>query len=207
MSVAINDIIRLKVYCQLPQQIGINVFHFRVAAIAGTSQTEVQIANFISTQLSTLYKNVLTSAATYRGVGVQVIRPVLGLEWFSANGQGVGLVAGDPLPKQVTGIISWKTNVAGPRGRGRSYIPFPGEASNDADITPSVAYFNNLAAIATIMLPGFVVIGGINSATLEFVLNHRASSTVDLIITGGPRDRWATQRRRGDYGRTNVSPI
>lgn len=91
-------------------------------------------------------------------------------------------------------------------------MPFPGEADN-VSVTggvPTVDYKNRLAALGVFLGP---------DAAFEDPANPGQNVVLDAIIVAGngtvrgevesvvPRAVWATQRRRGSYGRSNVPPF
>jgi hypothetical protein len=204
---ALNDIYQVKVYSTLGQQGGINVLHAKCTFIGGAGVTDQQIADGYSNQLHALWKALMSSTASFRGIGARKIIPTLGVEAFSILNQGAGGVVGDPLPKQVSGIVTWRTALPGRQNRGRSYIPFPGESSNDADQTPVAGYVTALGNLINGLVGSLTIAIGADSNAFTTGVYHRAGQTINLITSGTARDRWATQRRRGDYGRTNILPI
>ncbi|MCJ7620358.1 MAG: hypothetical protein MUP64_09100, partial [Anaerolineae bacterium] len=99
----------------------------------------------------------------------------------------------------------------GRRKGGRMYIPFPGEGDNDATSLPSAAYVARLATHATGVLNTLTV--GVTFTAIPVV--QAITYVGGVLILGATRtitevrssDRWATQRRRGSYGRKNISPL
>jgi hypothetical protein len=84
---------------------------------------------------------------------------------------------------------------------------FPDEADNEADATCTASYRTRMATLAASYLSPTTVTVGANSIDVIPVILDRgtfATLDVDFVIT---RDRWGTQRRRGDYGATSNPPI
>lgn len=204
---AINEIYEMRAYTLMGGQAGINVLHFRVAAFAGSGASDVQIADAWNQAIAATLKACMSSTASFRGVGVRRLKPTLSVETFSILNQGSGGVAGDPLPKQITGISTLRTLTPGRRGRGRIYVPFPAESQNDADQTPTAAYLVVLFNYTSVAIASLLAGINPNTNTLESIVYNRASGTGIPITSFTARDKWATQRRRGDYGRTNILPI
>lgn len=207
-TIAVNDIFRVRIACYTPTQAAINTIHFRCDSIAGASTDSATFATMIDTSFSTPYKNVMSDQARYRGLSVQRIFPgIPPVPDIVIASDGPGVIASDLLPGQVSGIGSWRTALAGRKYRGRVYVPFPGESHNEPTGIPSAAYVTLLntllTALSTTRTPG----AGGDTATLRPMIFHRATNTVDQIIAQTARQRWASQRRRGSYGRTNPTPF
>lgn len=204
---AVQDIYQVRVFVAFGGQGAINVLHWRCGTIAGTGATDAQIANAFDLALGLPYKTLMTSSCSYRGVGVRRIFPGQSIETYGTAGVGPGSVTGDPLPKQIAGLISLRTINPGVHMRGRVYIPFPGESSNDADSTPTLPYINNLNALAGVFISIITAGTPPNQNTFLMGVFHRGSSLITDIWQTRVNDKWATQRRRGDYGRVNALPI
>ena len=155
----------------------------------------------------------MVTNAQYRGLGVRKIWPhPLTVEAVSTFAGGAGNVAGDPLPFQVAGIATKKTNLPGKSFRGRVYLPFPSEASNDVDGNPTMGY----GTLAQTFLAA-VQLSYIISATPPAPPGDNASFTPcvwsrkllqgTFTIAHAFKDKWATQRRRGDFGKPNTPPF
>lgn len=205
---ALNDIIRIRIATYTPSQAAINTMHYKVIAVAGTSSDTATAATTFDTALSTPYKNIMSDNARYRGLSVQRIFPgIVTVPDIVVASDGPGVVASDLLPGQVSGIGSWRTDLAGRKYRGRVYIPFPAESHNDVTGIPTAAYVTLLDTLLTALSVTRTVGGGGNTADLRCVLFHRSTNTSDQIVAQVARPRWATQKRRGNYGRTNPTPF
>lgn len=204
---AVDDIWQLRVGCYSPVQAGINVVNYKILSIAGGGLSDVQLATSLDALLESSYKAAMSVSATYYGVSLQRISPLpkTAAVIIDAN-EGAGTVAGDILPLQVSGLFSFQTLLAGPKYRGRIYIPFPGEASNDTDGTPTGAYRTLVAAIAADLFQVSHTSGG-QTTNINPVIWHRATGTSTECVGGLVRAKWATQRRRGAYGRVNAPPF
>lgn len=207
-NLAVNEVYRASIYCVLGDQTSVNVVHYRITSIAGTP-TEAQLAAGVEAIYATPMKSLMSDQVSFRGVGVQRLFPIPPrAQVFSLAAQGPGTQASDALPKQVSGLIAKRTVFAGRKFRGRFYMPFPAEGSNDpTQGRPSAAYLTSLAALATNMNSGPNIGSGGNTATAQHVIWHHSTSTFDDVVLNLARPYWATQRRRGDYGPTNASPI
>lgn len=202
---ALGDVYAVRLFTALGDQAAVNVRHYRVTTQQGTGATDAEIAAAMALIYPPAMKNMLVSAANYHGLNVQKIFPLPPTVAVpSSVGAGPGLDTSEPLPRQVSGIITLRTAFAGRRYRGRIYIPFPGELANDPNGVPSVAYVTGLVALANLVLPPVVAGAGGNTSTLTSVLFHRDTNTTDAITNAVAQSKWATQRRRGSYGRPNI---
>jgi hypothetical protein len=204
---ALGDVIEVKQACFFANQLALNVLHYVVTAVAGTGATETDIATDGVGWGSAAYPNLIGDNAVYFGAHAQAINP--------AGSVGVGIAVVPPiagvgganiLPSQVCGLVSEKTDFRGRAFRGRLYIPFPGINTEDVTEHPTAAYLLALGGFATALLAGRLVGGGPNTATLSLAIWHRAARSTTLVTSTAVRQGWATQRRRGDFGRLNVAP-
>lgn len=202
------EIYAARIVCVLSPQIGVNVLHAICTAKAGTGATDAQIAASIDTLVAANYKALIQNNATYRGVGARRIFPTLGLESTSVASTGVGTAGANGLPLQVSGLLHIATLNATRKGRGRIYIPFPSTAAAAANGTMAAAYTVLLNALGATLSAGFSSGGGGNTNTFNWCLWHRASNTYDAWSANAQgTTKFATQRRRGDYGRQNAVPF
>jgi hypothetical protein len=201
---AVGDIIQATFGCRFGDQLGLNVRHYRSVNTIGGVVTLQALADEMAADFDNIYPTVLSGFAEFRGVMVQKIFPgPMGMPVVSSLAPVQGIVAGEPLPRQVSGLISFRTAFAGRRFRGRSYIPFPAEASNDADSTPVNAYLTQMGVLALEFLQPRSVTEGAFTEQFQPTLWHRDTMTDDPILTATVNDAWATQRRRGSFGRPN----
>jgi hypothetical protein len=207
----LSDIYEIKFYCLQsisPQQLGLNVLHYKVLASLGTSPPEQDIADAFAGSSAAVYKALLSQDAEFYGVGIQKIFPLpKPVATFSANGRGAGTDAFSLMPTQVTGLLTWRTEFAGRAFRGRSYLPFPAKDASSGDEIPGAAYLANLFSWATAISAPLTVGGGGNTRRFELGIWQRHSSAWVAVHDFLVRRKWATQRRRGDYGRINTVPF
>ena len=116
------------------------------------------------------------------------------------------------MSRQTAGLTSWYTDYAGPGRRGRTYFPFPANASDEGLGLPTDTYVTNMTNLAVSLLSFNTVSGVGGTVTLQFVLLSTKSLATPGIHTASitgfqPRKRWATMRKRGSYGKSNVVPF
>lgn len=131
----LNDIIKHTVVCYQTPQEALNVFYSRVDAVTG-APTQENMASTIDAAFATVYKPLLTNAASYRGSLFARVSPTTspGIDTASSTGSGTGGTA--PLPFSVCGVISRYGTAVGRAGRGRIFAPFP-DASQQATAAPA----------------------------------------------------------------------
>ena len=209
--IAVNGIYRHRTFSQLGNQTGENVRHFLVAAISGVAPTEGQFNTAMDAIIAGFQKPLMTSLASYIGTDIQNItgaRPYPIATGTVAN-TGPGTSGAVPIPAQVSGIYTMTTNLTGRAQRGRSYIPFPSTADNavGANGIPNAGYLAALTTLADFATGTTVVAAGGVNVTIDWGVYHHATFSLTLSTGFTARASWATQRRRGDYGRTNATPI
>lgn len=208
---AAGDVIRIRVGCYQDNQAAYNIRYGSVSNVAGQGINLDALATAIDALVAPLYKLVLSTNAEYIGVGA-AIRAVAAadnsVEFADTSNRGAGQVAGDPLPKMVCGIVTINSLQAGRAGRGRMYIPFAGETDNLATNKPQQSYQDGIANI------GSEFIGTKTYGTAPDTIDFKWAVSSPTRGTVGPdattrtaRGKWATQRRRGDYGAANEVPF
>lgn len=204
----VANIVRLRVVCYTSNQVGINTAHYKVSAVAGAGLTDQAAAVLMDGDLAPLYRAAINNNARYRGVSLQILRPLpVGAAAISTANDGAGVGPGDLMATQVSGIIGSRANQAGRANRGRVYIPFPSESDNTSAGAPNPAYLATLDPIGNYLFTTRILGVGPDQVTLQPCLWHRTSSTTTSILDYAVRSKWATQRRRGMYGRLNLPPF
>lgn len=207
---AVGEIRRLTLYSKQEPQIAVNVLHYRITAETGGGTSLGDQAKAFGNAFGLKMRDVMCANAQFSGVGISHIHPGDPSEpAYDTSNAGNGAVAGEPLPYQNTGIITKKTGHGGRAFRGRFYTPFPGEASNTTDGTPTVAFLTALDVLAaqiTATVIATSLSGG--STTLQPILKNKEFPATIRPLTGYVvRDKWAVQRRRGSYGQPNLLPF
>jgi len=193
-----------------PTQIGLNVMYWKCTGTTGTGVTLQALADRFDDLWAFTFKQSLSENARWRGVSVQRIAGFFSpLIWTSTVNDGVGGVAGNLAPTQTSGVISKRSVFPGKHGRGRLFIPFP--SVNDVQPTgaPTVGYVTVLESIAVLMNASVVTTLGGDQGTVKQVVRRDQSGIInfDLVEQTIARNRYGTQRRRGQYGSTNILPF
>jgi len=209
MAIATGQLYTLRLYCQLQDQISVNVRHFEIGANVGGGLTEQECARKFSNKFAVLYRAVMSSQANFLGVQLnRLIANILGPGFTSQFGAGAGRLEAAPLPRQVCGLIQFQAEVGGRKSRGRMYFPFVCEGHISAEGHVEENLRNHLRVVGSTMAQP-IILGDTASVTTTFnpIIYHRATQTFDGIVGYSVGNRWATQKRRGDFGRQNPIPF
>lgn len=199
-------VVEVKAYCQSDQQQAINVFHFKVNSVAGGTFSDELLAAQLSADFALIYKAWLPSVCRYNGVRVQILdQPIRPIYQVSRSGAGIGAKVSAPLPSLTCLLVTKFTQLGGPRGRGRTFIPFWSEADNDAQGIPEaagVALADSLAAY--VFNPVVFLVGGV-TINMSPVLYHRDTHTTDVITSYLIKDStWYHQVKRANDNKPDV---
>ncbi len=204
-----NDRLEVRTYCKDGEQGSVNTVFYRVNAITGTV-TDEDCAVAFDSVIAPLIKARIYSGALYPGVTVRVANklplPVAALDNTHA---GAGTAGAIGLPRQSSGLVDFRTALAGPGGRGRWYMPFPAADDNQAQGIPTNGYVTLMTtfgdALLAVVTIGAVVGGG--SADVELVLWSRKFARMTPILATYGSTSWATMKSRGSFGRPNSGPF
>lgn len=203
-NVQSGDVLRFSCVTWTADQLGIFDMHYQCGAIVGAGARAGKVAQAILTALEITLPPLLSVQTRLLGARMDFVRltplPLGGI----ADSAAIGTDPGQTLPQQVSGILTKVTTLAGRANRGRCYIPFPTTTYLDTDDSPNVPYVLGLDALGADLVAVRTVTDGADSSTVGAVLYHRASNTTTAVASWLSRKRWATQHRRGNYGRTNA---
>jgi len=204
-----GDFVEVKIYTFLDNQLGENVLYGMMQASVGP-QDAATIAIDVRNWFRTKYTDLMANDAVFLGIslrtwGIAVGYPDFATIWSKQDPWQAGTAGAVPCPKQASGIVSKYTPYGGRRGQGRSYVPFPATDSVEADGNPTAAYLADLTTLGNAMV-GPDPVGGGNYDIQWGLMKWRQPNTFLALVNSIPRDRFATQRRRGDYGRVNAIP-
>lgn len=207
VALAVGDICEVKIHCGSLTQRSVNVRHYRCSSIAGNSATDADFATRFSTLVAAHVKALVSSQATFLGVTAQIIRPTRRPVQVETAGANIGSVQGEQLPRQSCGLIKLASNVASKSGRGRIYVPFPGEGDNEASAKPSNDYLQRLDTLGEDLIIELVAGNAGDTATMKPCLYKRSTHATLDITSQTIRPYWATQRRRSDTGGGDREPF
>lgn len=206
----IGDVVRSVTVCTIPGQISTNSRDYQIVQLTGASvmPSSVILQAFFDTW-NQEFKDCLSNDATFYGIMLYKRTPV-GLAPrpdHTGDVAGPGTAGAGLLPPQTSGLISFYSAVLGKTGQGRMYVPFPSLASGQADGTATAAYTTALNNLGTVMIQNVVAANGPVQAILRPVLYKPGGDPPRFLISQTPHDGFATQRKRGAYGKTNTPPF
>jgi hypothetical protein len=196
--------------CQDTDQISENTFWFLVASSPAPTATDKDFATQFEAGIAGYYRSILNNNATFRGTLATICELTGKSTFVSASSNalaGPGTGGAESLPRQSCGITSWYTQLPRQANRGRSYWPFPATDHDTGDGIPDSAYVTAIAGMSLAILNFTTFTTSGRSATFSMQLFHRKLTNVTAIVSLTARQAWATQRRRGTYGRQNLPPV
>ena len=204
----VDDIIEVTSVNYMTNQLGLMIHHYQLDNMSGAGCTLEEVAAAMEAKFALAQRDLMCVVATHRGYRIRRISPVKTAYFIDIADQGVGAVPGEPLPSQVSGIITLQTALPGRTNRGRKYMPFPSEGDNGVDHIPSLVYMPLLGALATLFTQ-FVTCGVLGSICEFRPIIYRGPAFVihSTVVNARANRKWATQRRRGSYGAANAMPF
>ena len=211
-SAAVGDLFTVIHPQYISPQVGEVTVGYAVAATTGTSATYQEIIDQLDTNWrGSGLRALACDSVTFEKSRLYVLDPATGLATqiaVTANGESNGTSTLGLCPYQAAAVVKKQTPRAGRSGRGRFYHPFLILSALTFVGELAAAFITSLNnAISTwfqAVTPITVGSGG-NTATVAPVIIHRSPLplTSDPITTIACTGSIGTQKRRGDYGRTN----
>jgi len=208
-SIVAGEIYLATFYSWVDGQLGLTGVHYSAGPVIGVAPTYGDMAYQLQTVNDSLFQAVMAVAADILGCRVTQVRPVVtphplaGVATSTSSGSGANPV----MPTQVSGIISVKGPFASRKGVGRNYVAFPSTVEQDADGTPTAAYVSQLQTLANSLYSSINITGAGGSCLMDPVTWTRATATANVVSSNTAKKLWATQKRRGDFGRQNPAVI
>ncbi len=214
VSIQTGDILSARVWTSANAQAAVNTYNYACITLTGGGVTDQDFANAFDTIAANLYGPLVTPQVTYDGVQVYFLKRtpmVLPNPVKSVASAGPGTAGGSILPLQTAGILKYNTNLRGPAGRGRVYLPFIASSFLTTLGEPTTAYDVLVNSFCSVLLSPLVVTNGASTATLVWSLVRRellpAPPSSTEIVFAESAAKFGVMHKRGDYGRLNVSPI
>lgn len=208
VTLAINDVIRAQIVCADQEQASFNTVYYQVTGVGVSIATLEDFCVNWSALVAPKVKPLIYNGASFNGVIGQVISPLPLMARFLEDGDaGVGTAGAIGQARQATGLIRFTTEFAGPGFRGRNYLPFVSTTSVQSYGTATNLYVANALVLSEAMRTFTAVSNGGRTATVRMGLWKRAGSIFTPIITTNASPDFATQKRRGTFGRANLPPI
>lgn len=218
-TLTVGSPVKVRIWTRvLPEnQAAVNTIYYIVAAVGSPAASDLDVATQIDATIAPHYKALLSGVAEYRGVQAQILNTLYPYKaFYSAAGvntnAGAGTGAATLLPSQTCGLISFQTARAGRAFRGRFYAAFPSQGMDSGGGSPTAGYITNLTTLTGDVDTGLSIVQGGRTATLVRVILHKKDKSGVVpdpspVIAASVSELWATQRRRGNFGRHNDSPL
>lgn len=216
---AAGDVAKVRTVCYTASQISVNVSFWRVVATGGAliPNSYVGFNLLFNLAMAPVYKPWMSSQARYRGTGCQLMQPAslfpATSEVTSVVSDGAGTGTAVMEATQVSGLIAWKTGLPGRHFQGRIFPGFADEVFQDTNgdlLAGGVAVLDGIRLAYTTPI---VLTSGVDTETWALCVRSVVPGpglplvTYNTVTTGIARNKWATQRRRGQFGRTNALPF
>jgi hypothetical protein len=206
----VGKLFYIEYWTTLANQAAVNRLWYKVTSFTGAGVTYGEVLSQMSSIFSLAFRNCVGTGANFKGFGIREL-PVMGIPLpapaYDNTAALPGTITGNMLPHQVAGLLSLRTAFAGRSGRGRLYMPFPTTSCSGLNGTILPAYSTPLGVFAALVPATVTVTGAGGNAVLTPVLVNRKTAVWKVINNVLVSSNFATQRRRGDYGRPNVSPV
>jgi len=194
-----------KVFTYCFGQMSVNTLYFIPTINAGFGASSGKVAKAMFDNMKAAWRDCIPVAAELLGAKVQEVLPApLKLPGVVVEGSLTGTEAGDPMPTGLSITATLQTGFAGISRRGRIFFPFISNVRLDTDGHPE-------GNICNLIKNAIEVITNYTSATVDgtdysfqWVVYSRTSNLKTPIVNIRVLPKWATQRRRGDFG--NLEP-
>lgn len=194
-------------FLNVQEQLGLMDTHWSISSVVGTPDG-LDLATAIDTTVGAVLKPFLPSVAAYAGCeAVRVLPAPVYDPDISIGSAGAGSFGATVLPPQCACILKLDTGMIGKSKRGRLYVPFPASGSLDPSGVISAGARTLLTAMGSALLGGIVVGAGGDTAVATLGVYSRKLSTIAEVTDIATPFGFATQRRRGFYGRSNIRPF
>ncbi len=218
ITLAVGNLLRCRFWCVAGDQAAVNTMYRLVVAASGAPTTDLNAADELDFFMASFYKANMPSSCSYQGCTVQVVSHPPMIPQVGRAGAGAGTNGAIALPRQVSSLVSFKTASAGRRYRGRVYLPFPPVGAAELDGTMTSAYAVTIAqwsaqwaSITTLDNDLTTPTGFVTTTQVipHFLKKGEVGPEIPptVVTNVQPGELFATQRKRGSFGRTNSSPI
>lgn len=208
--IPIGGIVRVVTYCQIAGQVSTNTHKWQLTTLtSGTTFNSNQFTLDYDVAMAGLYTNLMANGALYYGTQVYLMNPIGPPPRPDSNNanQANGTAGANILPTQSCGLITLRSTTLGKIGAGRTYVPFPSTTDNEANGSPTVGYVTRLLDLGDFLVTNLPIVQGGITGTFRPCLYRGGVDVPRFVEERVARDAWATQRRRGAFGRLNAAPF
>lgn len=207
---AVGDIYEVRVFSLFLEQVAVNVLHYRSTEMVGApGASQAALLAALAVSLPIVWRPCMVTDSRFSGLTIRKVHPVETAYQFTTATAGPGTGSAAANVRQTSGLVSKYTATPGRHGRGRIYIPFPGQDDVDPDTTLATdTYWDKLEDIRTAILATVPTGGGGDTEAFVMCVYNRESPATSPVLTSGiSRRKFATQRRRGSFGAANALPF
>lgn len=222
MPVAVGRVFKIRIYAWNPNttQVSINTIYQKITTIVGAAPTVGSWASLFDAAIAPFAKSVMPTNVDYVGTDYQDISstPYPTPHGVTTNA-GAGTYADANVnANQVSGLISLRTGLAGPHYRGRIYLGFTPASSQNA-AGQMVAAYEVVGNLYAQFLQNAITVGVAPAVTSETVVRSQLpilpipplppffNTDYNTVVRAFCPRKFATQRRRGQFGRINPRPL
>jgi len=205
-----GDVVRHVTYCTAGGQVSTNARDYQLVQITGG--VTISSSDFLTTRdplFAAGYSSCLSLEASYYGSQLYKRTPVGPAprpDQINVN-PAVGTFGAGLLPTQTCGLISLYTATLGKTGQGRFYMPFPSPEAMTVPGGVSNPYYTVLNDFIDLLTLNVTITTGGATGLFRPCLYVPGGPPPKMIYKGVPRLGWATQRKRGAFGKTNNLPF
>ncbi len=208
MADIVGDIVRVTVAATYTSELQVEMINLNYRCVtSGGADTRAGLAAAVYAGLIGSYDNIMSFNSSIYGWKVAYINRTPPPSPLTGGTSSPGAVATFFLPTQNRPLLRWLTGFTGRGYRGRVFMFSPAASKvttggiPSTDVTTAMATFGTAATAP-------IVTGG---STWHLVIAHRSLPPVvtwtTTDVTGYTAiQKYATQRRSGQYGRPNVIP-
>lgn len=209
---ALNEVVKVTWFTQLGGQAGLITHAYMQNSTNPTrvlNENDIaQLEGDISAQMPAEIRALLAQEAEYVGCKIRTWRtaPALDVEASSQTSAGAGASANPGFaPRQLAGLLRKRTAIPTRRGKGRMYVPFAAFDDVTDEGNPSAAYLVGLGNLAdALMETREVTIDGQPALFIPCVTGQDRPAVGIPLTAIVVATEFATQRRRGSFGRPNT---
>lgn len=176
------------------------------AAVSGSPTFGQAHANSLGSAIKGSFASSGMNARVHTGVslvsiGVKDLRSQSLTEFLDQNAPVAGTATGDRLPGNVAFCVTLRTNLSGPRYRGRVYLGGFAEADNEADASATSALAATAVAFIT-AVQGNMASNGLSLGVIS--RPHEAVTVTTVTHLNDGTDRTEVDEHAGRPGQVNV---
>lgn len=215
IAIVAGDLVSARAWCTLANQASVNTFNHQCITVTGAGCTDQDYCNAVDAVAVNFYGPWMTTHSRYDGIQAYILHRATGglkpAPVSTTASSGAGTALGDPMPPNTAAVLKYNTNLRGPGGRGRVYLPFAAVSWASVDGTTTNAADVLINSFASALLNPLVVTGTGGTATFvwELLKKHKGAdpTATGQIINAFSAAKFGQMHKRGSYGRPNESPI